>query len=394
MSGHPLDFLKDYKTAPPEAEPEPEQHEEKLIVEPIVIPLEQNVEPGPLPPPQPSDSKPGKKPRKKRVLITKREVARQAARERRRQGRGVINEKCACHLSCSGKITEEHRKVLNEQYWNMDLKEQKAFVKAHSEPGQVKRRRVPVDPLGGGTEVKKAFTYSFWLPDHQGELQSVCCTFFLNTIGFRQGCGNTIYRTHMKDITQDKRGKYERDRSLHDAVWDDILSYAPRTYHKGLKYSATALYLPTKLNAKMMHADFKRRQEAIGMKAGSGSFYCSVLREMDVHFVEMDDFEIPERKPIPIFEPKEENPATEHVPAVEASAMVQQQYQQIPPQVQSYQPSPVAIHVHDQTTPVHPSYQMEHKPVVIHQYTSVSHETVPQNYQLHPIKQEPYCSVK
>uniref|UniRef100_A0A1Q3F410 Uncharacterized protein n=1 Tax=Culex tarsalis TaxID=7177 RepID=A0A1Q3F410_CULTA len=396
MSGHPLDFLKDYKTtqdAEAEVVPKQEQldqhHEENLIVETVPV---INTPPPPSIGPGPDGGKPVKKPRKKRVLITRREAARQAARERRRQGRQVINEKCACHLSCLTKIPAEHRKVLNEKYWSMDLKEQKAFVKAHSEPGQVKRRRVPVDPLGGGAEMKKAFTYSFNLPDQEGVLQSVCCTFFLNTIGFRQGCGNTIYRTHMKDITQDKRGKYERDRTLHDAVWDDILSYAPRTYHKGSKYSATALYLPTKLNAKMMHADFKLRQAAAGRKGGSASYYCLVLREMDVHFVEMDDFEIPERKPIPVLnpvEPKQENAAVLHAPVV-SSAMTQQ-YEQFPPgPVQAYQPPPVAVNVHAQTTPLHHPYPIDHKPVLVHNYTNVQqHQDVPHNYHIHVIKQEP-----
>ncbi|XP_039429171.1 uncharacterized protein LOC120412672 [Culex pipiens pallens] len=389
MSGQSLDFVPDYKTTlkvePDLEHQQHQQHVENLTVESISIinpvPPTSSIQPGPSANP---DGKPTKKSRKKRVQITRREAARQAARERRRQGRQVINEKCACHLSCGEKISEEHRKVLNEKYWAMDLKEQKAFVKAHSEPGQVKRRRAPIDPLGGGAEVKKAFTYSFRLPNPEGLLLSVCCTFFLNTIGFRQGCGNTIYRTHMKDITQDKRGKYERDRTLHDAVWDDILSYAPRTYHKGSKYSATALYLPTQLNAKMMHAEFKQRQEAFGRKGGSGSYYCSVLREMDVHFVEMDDFEIPDRKPIPVMvKPKEEEPSVEHVPDVDGSAMVQQ-YEQCPPgPVHPYHhPSAVA--------PLHHPYQIEHKPAVVQHYTSIPpHLDVPQNYHIHVVKQEP-----
>ncbi|XP_058820274.1 uncharacterized protein LOC131682640 [Topomyia yanbarensis] len=295
MSGHPLNSLKNYDVVD-ESECKVDISTFKSIEERSIAAKE--------PPPNvaaaaddENNSKPAKRKRKKRLLVTKKEFKRSEGQKKRRQARQVVTEACSCYLSCPRKITPEQRQDLNNRYWELEHVEQKKFIKRYSVQGKVKRRRVPVDPLGG-VDVKKAYTYSFYLPDDKGELQTVCCTFFLNTLGYRKGCGNHIYRAHMKDSLSDKRGKYERDRSLRDAIWDDILSYSPRTYHKGLKYSATALYLPIQLNAKMMHADFKARREPFGEKPGSASFYCAILREMDVHFVEMDDFVIPERKPI------------------------------------------------------------------------------------------------
>ncbi|XP_053694888.1 uncharacterized protein LOC128742520 [Sabethes cyaneus] len=295
MSTHPLDLFKDFTTAS-DLNSNAATDVGNSVEEPMAFSegLPPAIEPTGL---DDDSSKASKRKRKRRVLVTKKEQKRVEAQVQRRQARQVITEACTCYLSCPRKITPEQRQLLNERYWQMGHIEQKKFVRRYSVQGKVKRRRVPVDPLGG-VDVKKAYTYSFYLPDEKEELQTVCCTFFLNTLGYRKGCGNHIYRAHARENFDDNRGKYERDRSLRDAIWDDILSYSPRTYHKGLKYSATALYLPTKLNAKLMHADFKVRREAVGEKPGCASFYCAILREMDVHFVEMDDFEIPERKPV------------------------------------------------------------------------------------------------
>ncbi|XP_055642813.1 uncharacterized protein LOC129779396 [Toxorhynchites rutilus septentrionalis] len=293
MSEHPLDFLKDYSTAQ-----EDDQDAATAASESAAGMEEHGAHNNTEYRNTSKDSKTVRGKSKKRLLITKKELQKTQIRERRKLARKVIIEKCKCHLSCTTKLTPEQRQTINESYWRLENIEQKKFIKTHTVQGKVKRRRVPVDPLGG-VDVKKAHSYAFYLPDDTGQLQAICCTFFLNTLGYRKGCGNHIYRAHASDSLCDKRGKYERDHSLRDAVWDDILSYSPRTYHKGLKYSATALYLPNQLNAKLMHADFKAKREATGGKPGSASFYCSILREMDVHFVEMDDFHIPERKSVP-----------------------------------------------------------------------------------------------
>lgn len=176
MSEQPLDFLKDFEDVK-------ERTEE--VVPPAVA--DQSVQASS----DGSESNPtGRKilRRKKRVEVTKREQQRLQNRERRIQARAVIIVECNCHLSCSKRISIEQRQSLNETYWQMNHAEQKNYVKSHTVPGPVKRRRVPVDPLGGA-DVKKAFSYSFYLPDEQGQLHMVCCTFFLNTLGFRKGCG-------------------------------------------------------------------------------------------------------------------------------------------------------------------------------------------------------------
>ncbi|XP_058453369.1 uncharacterized protein LOC131431579 [Malaya genurostris] len=346
-------------------------------------------------------SKPAKRKRKKRLLVTKKELKKSEGHKRRRQARHVITEACSCYLSCPRKISPEQRQVLNDLYWKMEHVDQKKFVKRYSVQGKVKRRRVPVDPLGG-MDVKKAYTYSFYLPDGKGELQTVCCTFFLNTLGYRKGCGNHIYRAHSKDCLSDKRGKYERDRSLRDAIWDDILSYSPRTYHKGLKYSATALYLPTQLNAKMMHADFKARREPFGEKPGSASFYCAILREMDVHFVEMDDFEIPERKPIialppqPLFLPEPSSiPETISEQAPIPKEVYEAHGEDLCPSENSatqlyshltVHPTTMQQYTTEESGPIYPQ-AIESKPLELY-YPSVPQECPPP-FQYN-VKQEPY----
>lgn len=399
MAQQPLDFLKDYN--------EPEETKAKVAAAFIAPPAPQSQSQSS----DASESNPtGRKilRRKKRVEVTKREQHRAQVQERRRQGRQVIEVECNCHLSCPKRINPEHRRALNAKYWEMDPLQQRVYVKTHTVPGPVKRRRVPADPLGGLQEVKKAFSYAFYLPNELGELMMVCCTFFLNTLGFRKGCGNHIYRAHTRDTLADKRGKYERDRSLRDAVWDDILSYSPRTYHKGSKFSATAMYLPTKLTAKAMHADFKARRDAVGEKGCSASFYCAVLREIDVHFVDMDDFEIPERKPIPVVQPKppktpppepmpEPEPVPKPVEVVEVEPCIAMKtddsqpecsYPASLPMYQSAQPVPVVTH---QPMVMH-SYSIDQKPIVP-QYVPVSYHSATMPFQTVAVKQEPYYGI-
>lgn len=393
MSQQPLDFLRDYN------EPDEKKAQEACV--PAEAPSAQQ---------QSSDgnelSPTGRKilRRKKRVEVTKRDQHRAQVQERRRQARQVIQVECNCHLSCPKRINPEHRQALNRKYWEMDPTSQRQYVKSHTVPGPVKRRRVPADPLGGIPDVKKAFSYAFYLPDENGELMMVCCTFFLNTLGFRKGCGNHIYRAHTRESLADQRGKYERDRSLRDAVWDDILSYSPRTYHKGSKFSATAMYLPTKLTAKAMHADFKARREAAAEKGCSASFYCAVLREIDIHFVDMDDFEIPERKPIPVVQPKPPStpppepmaPTTypdvaETVEVVESSPVKTDTSQaecSYPSVLQTYQPAePVAMPLVHQPIMMH-SYAIDQKPIVP-QYVPGSYQTTALPFHAVHVKQEP-----
>lgn len=181
MSEHPLDFLKDYSAA------QVEQQNVRATSDSVVrtVSATQNHSENES---ISKDSKTAKGKGKKRVLITKKELQKTQIRERRKLARQVIIEKCTCHLSCTTKITSEQRKAINENYWRMEHIEQKKFVRTHTVQGQVKRRRVPVDPLGGA-DVKKAHSYAFYLPDDTGQLQTICCTFFLNTLGFRKGCG-------------------------------------------------------------------------------------------------------------------------------------------------------------------------------------------------------------
>ncbi|XP_062548916.1 uncharacterized protein LOC134213667 [Armigeres subalbatus] len=396
MAQQPLDFLRDYN--------EPNEKKE-LDVNVSVVSSQGPSSDG-------TDSTPtGRKilRRKRRVEITKRDQQRAEAQERRRQARHVIEVECKCHLSCPKRINLEQRRALNNKYWEMDTVTQRQYVKTHSVPGPVKRRRVPADPLGGLPDVKKAFSYAFYLPDEHGELMMVCCTFFLNTLGFRKGCGNHIYRAHTRDGLENKRGKYERDRSLRDAVWDDILSYSPRTYHKGSKFSPTAMYLPSNMTAKAMHAEFKARREAYGEKGCSASFYCAVLREIDIRFVDMDDFVMPERKPIPVVVPKPPStppPPMETVPpvtrGVDPVEIVEIEEPKIQMKIDKSQPEcsyPATLPTYQpfQTVPVvehQPqhglySYTGDQKPV-LPQYVPGPYHSIDVPFQPVIVKQEPY----
>lgn len=356
MSTH-LDFLRDYSTAQIPYEDHREPAASESVAVPAILPN----------PDVPNPAVPAVK-RRRRQNKPRRDgppsqvIKRKEAREKRIQKRGVVEEKCRnCYFGCPAKISDEQRQVLNAAYWAMKYSEQREYVKAHTVQGKVKRRRVKGDPLGDEpADLKRAFTYKFYLADGDGELAAVCCAFFLGTLGYKNKSSTLIYRAHLPQKKVDRSGK--RERPLFDAIWEDILSYAPRTYHKGAKYGPTALYLPTQLTVKIMHADFKIKQERKGGKACSYGFYYQVLNEMDVHFVEMDDFELPER-------PRPLSPAP---PVQPTEAEVVSEVREL------YQPPPTL-----------PYYPVEYKPIV----EPFPSDPYQMDYNFVPVKQEPQPEV-
>lgn len=188
---------------------------------------------------------------------------------------------CNCIWNCSDKFSLEQQEAINGQYWDMGYCDQRLFMLEHTERHSIKRRRARVPDEG---PVRKGYTYSYKLTDSNGQYQSVCCQFFLNTLGFGIGSGNVIYRAHQVELSEaisDKRGKFARDRTLRNAIDDDILShFSPEQQESG-----TLDLTATDWTPKKMYNVHVKRQAVLGNdKPGSFAFYWRRTKELKVKF--------------------------------------------------------------------------------------------------------------
>ncbi|XP_055548913.1 uncharacterized protein LOC129732247 [Wyeomyia smithii] len=98
------------------------------------------------------------------------------------------------------------------------MDEHTSFIRERVQQVPVRRRK---RNTYSGQEAMKQHSYLFSLKSSGGELVSVCRKFFLNTLGYGDGCGNLIYRAFAVNpdgAVVSKRGKHERDLSERDAV--------------------------------------------------------------------------------------------------------------------------------------------------------------------------------
>lgn len=100
-----------------------------------------------------------------------------------------------------------------------------------------------------------------------------------------------IYRYHAQahkdDAPEEKRGKYERSTTLKDTVTQDIMLYRPTNSHYRREHAPYVLYLPSDLSARNMYKSFNERQSERNAEQCSYSFYCKMLRELNIKFTQL-----------------------------------------------------------------------------------------------------------
>uniref|UniRef100_A0A0P6JRM5 Putative zn finger n=1 Tax=Aedes aegypti TaxID=7159 RepID=A0A0P6JRM5_AEDAE len=193
-------------------------------------------------------------------------------RSRGRYREPLIND-CDCRMKCGSKISVAKQIEINTQFWTLSKKGQQSFILNFSHRRPIKRRQE--------SNFRRLFSYDYQLEDEHGLLQDVCSAFFLNTLGYDVRSSNMIYRYHDRahagPAPPSARGKYTRPKALHEAVKDDILTYASISVQDG-----QSMYLPPSLSYQGMFDSFNERRLQNQEQTCNYSFYCKRLRELNV----------------------------------------------------------------------------------------------------------------
>lgn len=189
-----------------------------------------------------------------------------------------------CFLKCSIKFNEEHRKIINQQYWESSKDVQKNFLFNLVKRETIKRRTVVVsaEPL------RKSTSIHYFLKDDTGDRHRVCKVFFLGTIGYNShddrflrsiissaNEGTAIYQPKKHTRTTPNK---KVDRNI---IIEHINSFGPTISHYRRAHAPNRLYLPSDINIAYMHKHFQDKYSSMKV---SYALYRQVVADQNISF--------------------------------------------------------------------------------------------------------------
>ncbi|CAK6977523.1 hypothetical protein G5714_002724, partial [Scomber scombrus] len=98
---------------------------------------------------------------------------------RKRESLPPMKEPCGakCRRRCTDHISEERRREVWNQYWEMKYTERRSWMFHSVTP-------LPTKRMNTGPESHCGRSFIYWLHDHKGGPRQVCKLFFLSTLGY------------------------------------------------------------------------------------------------------------------------------------------------------------------------------------------------------------------
>jgi len=169
----------------------------------------------------------------------------------------MLKEPCGdnCKLSCKNRISEKRRQTIHSNFWSpsktVDMRRQ--YVASVVTQVPIKRRREKTGERKG----KRVFTncYSF---EVEGEKQTVCKKFFLNTLSISQQTVDTAVKKKKEGgiVTPDKRGRHQPVNKISEEVRKNVRNHISKfpTYESHYSRESTKKkYLGNHLNISRMY---------------------------------------------------------------------------------------------------------------------------------------------
>lgn len=196
----------------------------------------------------------------------------------------------SCRRKCLEKISEERRKAIHSQFWNMDYNARRQWIFSNIRVGEPQRRI-----LEPSSHITRSSTRFYHLPDSEGADQFVCLTFFLHTIGYKNA---KIVNHTLKTLTPgaistplDTRGKHAPAHALSDdalqLIKDHINSYHPAVSHYRREHAPLRKYLPSELTLQGLYTDFVSKHPGVCKKER----YRKTLKSMNISFAKLGEEE-------------------------------------------------------------------------------------------------------
>ena len=169
-----------------------------------------------------------------------------------------------CPRKCSTKISEERRRLLNDEFWKLTAdKDRKSFVLHHISSYSPKQRTTTFDATEtSGFKKQKSLHYS--LKNDEGMCVTVCKTFFLATLGFHQK-NDRIIRSAIENAEnsvsppEDRRRRKQPHNKMNDnLIRNHIESFNPEVAHYRREHAPRRTYLPS---GTMWHRETQNRDQ-------------------------------------------------------------------------------------------------------------------------------------
>lgn len=145
--------------------------------------------------------------------------------------------------------------VINKQFWNLSLQDQRSFIFNCVSNTDVKRKTTE--------ESRRKRTQQFFITDKDGHKRQVCKTFFLTTLGFKSNNDKVIRNIISqkgsiapKPDGRKSNGKKKKDRDL---IIQHIESFDPQISHYRREHAPKRRYLPNDLTIRLMYDNFTKK---------------------------------------------------------------------------------------------------------------------------------------
>ena len=233
------------------------------------------------------------RPLRRKLFKPKRKTARTPeARKERDLDKYPLLDPCppTCKRHCLEKISQERRKEIHSQYWDLNYDRRRGWIFSHVKTVEPNRR-----VLHPASHVTCNFTRVYTLPDSEGNEQSVCAVFFRHTLGYQHNkvINNCLSSAKPGQITTpaDSRGKHAPKHKLEDDALEKIKthikSYHPSVSHYRREHAPLRRYLPPELTIKEMYADFQQKHPGICKRER----YRKTVKMMNISFAKLGEEE-------------------------------------------------------------------------------------------------------
>ena len=199
-----------------------------------------------------------------------------------------MREPCGakCRRRCTDHISEERRREIWSQYWEVTYTERKSWMFYSITPMTTKR--TTTDP-----ESRRGRSFIYRLQDHKGEPRQVCKMFFLSSVGYHPKNDSLVISMMGKSNTKqlappkDQRGRQAAVNKLVVKTLDEhIESFNPCVSHYRREHAPNRRYLPSDITIKMMHSDYLDKGNACSYET-----YRKVVKDKKISFAKLGEEE-------------------------------------------------------------------------------------------------------
>lgn len=189
-----------------------------------------------------------------------------------------------CRRRCTDHISEERRREIWSQYWEMTYTERRSWMFYSVTPMPTKR-------ITTGPESRRGRSFIYRLQNQKGEPRQVCKMFFLSSLGYHPKNDSLVISMMGKSNSRplvpskDQRGKQAAVNKMDVKTLDDhIESFHPCVSHYRREHAPNRRYLPSDITIKMMHSDYLDKGNACSYEA-----YRKIIKAKKISFAKLGE---------------------------------------------------------------------------------------------------------